>query len=203
MFRTRTLRINAASIVVTIALSGCAGSAALIGSKSQSLTQLPARSTDAASSTDKITLTTARGVDAIYKTGDSIVVMVQADDEGFLNCFYQSNTDQVFRLFPNRYQPMSQVVKNALVTIPNSDEFVIEFEEAGATENILCVFADTDINPFVLPALREPDLEPLDVETLSELYKKEVRSLPDIFDLYRNSSSGSVEGSLLTVKVHQ
>ncbi len=107
-----------------------------------------------------------------YKAGMPLQMKARLNADAYLYCFYQDGAGSISRIFPNRFQPNALVEGGKVVQVPaEGSGFKIVFEQPGAKENIACAASRTEFGPNLPASLRQDDLTPLPVKTLTELEK--------------------------------
>jgi hypothetical protein len=150
------------------AAPGGAQQAALTMPKSQ-LTPLSAK------------VTTDRGDRPSYGVGEVLQASVDINRDAFLYCFYQDGDGTIARLFPNRYQGADPLVRSRHMVLSSDKQTVkIRFDRSGAKERVACYASETDL--ILPPELKEKELVPLPVKSLSELAGKLRQSNPALVD---------------------
>ncbi len=148
------------------------------------------------------TLTTQHSNAHKYNAGDMPIIHIKPVADSYLTCFYELSTGQLIKLYPNRFQPPRLIRAGEQLKIPGNERFDIQLDAPNTTERFLCFTASRDTSPFVAPMLRESDLEPIDSDTLAQLYKLDIEKLEDIFALYTVSTGVDLAAKILTIKVH-
>lgn len=136
----------------------------------------------------ELELTTERGTRPRYRVGESVVLQVKASVAAHVYCYYQPRAQEVIKIFPNRYARESRVRAGTTTTIPGTDGFQIKFDTPGVAERVLCMAAYRDIERRLPSELRDNDLTPLSLASLSRTYQRPVRSVDDIYKLYKDAA---------------
>ncbi|MDX1734220.1 MAG: DUF4384 domain-containing protein [Halioglobus sp.] len=107
---------------------------------------------------------------APYRVGDTLSITVQTNEDAFGYCYYRDGVGQVARLFPNRFQPDPLLLADKPVRIPGVNaQFDMVMEQAGASEEILCLASKQELGIKLPSALKEGDLVPLSMQSLAEV----------------------------------
>jgi len=142
-----------------------------------------------------------RGMQSIYKVGESGKLVFSPSIDAHMVCFYEPEPGKIVKVFPNDYQPDGFVRANNTITVPATDDFAIRFEKANAYEKFLCLGSYADLSGNITEELRVKNLQPVDLSRLGELYKREISSLSDIATIYRGSVSTVPLSKTIAVKV--
>ncbi|CAK0767799.1 hypothetical protein CCP3SC1_500026 [Gammaproteobacteria bacterium] len=122
-----------------------------------------------------MTLRTARGPSGTaFKVGDAVVLQVALNRSAYVYCYYQDNTKQVVRIFPNRDRSNSYVPAGQTLQVPGeSSAFSITMDKAGVTERFACFATPTEIGTIIPDAFKVADLTPLPgVDSINDLSSK-------------------------------
>lgn len=113
----------------------------------------------------QVNLESDRGVNPVYKIGESLNLNFSMNLTGTVYCYYEDAGKSTARLFPNRFNA-DAFYKGGKLKLP-SDGFRIRFDRAGQ-ERVACIAADREL--VVPPALRgTKDLTALNVRSLDEV----------------------------------
>lgn len=121
-------------------------------------------------STLALKVSTNRGSGASYKVGDTLTVTLRTNEEAFAYCYYQDSSNNVARLFPNRFQPNALMTSNAPISVPGVNApFDIVMEQPGSSEEILCLASAREVGIDLPAQLKGKDLAPLPVKSLDDI----------------------------------
>ncbi|MGI9302695.1 MAG: DUF4384 domain-containing protein [Gammaproteobacteria bacterium] len=140
-------------------------------------------------STSEISLTTDRGDKPVYRSGESVTLKVQTSRGAYVYCYYQPEAGQIVKIFPNRFVQRRENPAGETLRIPSSNDFSVRFDRRGVFEKVMCMAAQTDIERSLPFELRDKDLQPVSLERLTTLYRRPVRSVEDIYRIYKDSAS--------------
>ncbi|MFK7997060.1 MAG: DUF4384 domain-containing protein [Granulosicoccus sp.] len=104
--------------------------------------------------------------------GDLIQLSVNAGKDSQLHCYYQDGDGQVARIFPNRYTSDPVVRASESLTLPQSESWQLLATVSGKSENFMCIAIDPQWSERLHVITLLPDLQPLAVTDLSEIYDR-------------------------------
>jgi len=104
-----------------------------------------------------------------YHVGDNLVFTVRTESDARLSCYYRDPAGTVIRIYPNRFASKSTVRAGELVHIPASDEWALQASEAGASDDVMCLSVEPDLQALMAEFESAPDLEPLTANSFDEL----------------------------------
>ena len=126
-------------------------------------------------------ITTDRGDSPSYNAGEILNASVDINRDAFLYCFYQDADGVIARLFPNRYQGADPFVRSRRIVLSADKQSVkIRFDRGGAKERMACYASESDL--ILSPELKEKELVPLSVKSMSELAGKLRQSNPALVE---------------------
>ena len=116
-----------------------------------------------------VNLTTPRGPAHRYATGEPIGLTLRANADAFAYCYYRDGAGRIARIFPNRFAPDPYLPARQPLYLPGAAPFDLVPERPGATEEVLCVAAGSEIGRNLPPLLQAEDLTPIPVESMDEV----------------------------------
>ena len=134
------------------------------------------------------TLTTSRGDQPVYRSGESAELKLNTSVDAHIYCFYKPADGSIMKIFPNRFRPDSKVIQKKAFVIPGDTQFEIRLDDKGEFEKILCMASYNDIEKNLPFELREKNLQPVSIKRLQTTFKRQVTSLEDIYQIYKNAS---------------
>jgi len=108
------------------------------------------------------------GLDA----GDSIRLSVVTSRDSQVHCYYQDGSGVVARLFPNRFKPDSVLRAGETLILPESGKWELTATRSGADETFMCIAVAPDLLAQLHDTTMQPDLQPLPVEDLTQIYQR-------------------------------
>lgn len=124
-----------------------------------------------------INLTTERGSNPVYRKGEAMMVVAQANAATNLYCFYQQGDGKLFRIFPNRHHPSPALAAATPLQIPGPGmPFGFRFDHPLTIEAVGCFATPA---PLTLAPPLTPDLDPLPLNSLDALRDAIRRIAPD------------------------
>ena len=135
-----------------------------------------------------LSLTTDRGPRPVYRAGDALTLTVRTETDAHVYCYYEPEPGQVVKVFPNRFTPESLRTGGEAFRIPDSDDFSIRLDRAGAIESFLCLSSREDLEQTLPGELRDKALVPISLASLSKLYRRQVNTAEDIYRIYKDSA---------------
>ena len=108
------------------------------------------------------TLTTDNGQDPVYRVGEKMNLIVQADRDIWLRCYYLQQDGMVFQIFPNPYQSESAIAGGRPHTIPGQN-FPFDFDilPPAGKELVKCFALGADIAGHLPPEFTQDEFAPL------------------------------------------
>ena len=137
-----------------------------------------------------VNLTTSRGPSHRFATGEAIGLTLLSNSDAFAYCYYQDGSGRVARIFPNRFAPDPYLPARQPLYLPGNAPFDLVPERAGATEEVLCVAAGSEIGRNLPPLLQAEDLTPLPVASMDQ-----------VDQLLRAASPNGIAASRVTITV--
>ena len=116
-----------------------------------------------------LTLATPEGTSPVYQVNQSLELTAIASQDSYVYCYYQDGSGAVTRIYPNQFEPDAYAVAGRALAIPGEAGFDIVFDRPGASEQVLCLAAPTEVGLRLPPQLRTPDLAPMPVESLDQV----------------------------------
>lgn len=115
-------------------------------------------------------LSSARGVNPVYRIGQRLVLFAEVSRDSHLYCFYRQADDTVMRIFPNRFHRGSFIAGGALQDIPSLDmSFDWVVAPPTGTELVKCYAFDREVWKELPEAIRAGDFTPLPYRSLDAL----------------------------------
>lgn len=108
-------------------------------------------------------LTSSRGMQpVITDDGAGFQLLLAAQEDLDVYCYYEQHDGETFRVFPNRFHPDPLLKAGSKLAIPDQDmKFNFTFERRATTELVQC-FALPETQSMALPqSMLEADLEPM------------------------------------------
>jgi hypothetical protein len=138
-------------------------------------------------------LSSNKGHNPVFRIGEKMILLVQASESVFLNCFYRQADGNTFKIFPNRHHKDAKVTGRSQFQIPN-DKMGFDFKLAPPTgsERIRCIASDNDLSTFLPPEIGQRDLEPIPPALTRNLIR-----------LYRSQPNVRVSEVSMSVTVQQ
>lgn len=134
-------------------------------------------------------LTTDRGDKPVYRNGESVTLKVRTTTDAHVYCYYQPTAGRIVKIFPNRFTRTRENAAGDTLQIPSGDDFSIRLDRRGVFEKVMCIASQTDIERNLPFELRDKDLQPVSLERLSSLYRRPVKSVEDIYRIYKDSAT--------------
>jgi len=117
-----------------------------------------------------VALLTDKGTQPVYGVGEKLVFGLETTRDAFAYCYYQDALGNIARVFPNRFQPNSQVPAGSQLVVPGPNaRFEIIFEHAGSREEIACIASELELGVKLPEQLKLQDLTPLPVASLDDV----------------------------------
>jgi hypothetical protein len=119
-------------------------------------------------------VSTDHGPMPTLRSGETVVVQVEASADRFVYCYYMDSARQVARIFPNRFQPDAFVPAGQRIQIPPGPEterpFNIRLDTAGRIEAITCMASSTEVDRSRIDGAEIEDLTPIPGLGLQDLF---------------------------------
>nr|MBX2836285.1 DUF4384 domain-containing protein [Gammaproteobacteria bacterium] len=148
------------------------------------------------------TLAMDRGAKSLYTAGESGQLIISPTVDAHLVCFYEPTPGEILKIFPNDFQANSLVRADSTLTIPATDDFLIQFENPDAIEKFLCLASyDEEVNRNTIAELRVKNLQPIDLARVGQIYQREITGLADIEAIYRSTMSTVPLSKTIRVRV--
>jgi hypothetical protein len=104
------------------------------------------------------TLTTDKGHNPVYRVGETMNLLVQADRDIWLHCYNLQQDGLVFQIFPNRIQTDGKVAGHRLHTIPGMDnKFKFTIKPPSGKELIKCFALGSDVADLLPPVFTQDE----------------------------------------------
>lgn len=116
-----------------------------------------------------LTLATPSGSSPVYQVNQSLELTAITSQDSYVYCYYQDGGGGVTRIYPNQFQPDAYVIAGRALAIPGEAGFDIVFDRHGASEQVLCLAALSELGVRLPPQLQTPDLAPMPVRSLDEV----------------------------------
>ena len=111
-----------------------------------------------------------RGASPVYRTGQKMILFIEASRDSYLYCFYRQADGSVMRVFPNRYHRDPFVPGGEATHVPGpSMAFDWIVEPPAGIEIMKCFAFDRDVTSDLPRHVRELDFKPLPYRSLAEL----------------------------------
>jgi curli biogenesis system outer membrane secretion channel CsgG len=124
----------------------------------------------AAMAASDFVLTSDRGDNPSYNTGESITLQVQSAQDTYLHCFYQQANNTVVKVFPNRFRQSAVIRGGAVVAIPDGQmPFRLKFDQPSSQEAFSCIASAEDLSQVLPLEIVDRDLEPIPVNSLDDI----------------------------------
>ena len=149
----------------------------------------------------ELSLTTDRGDRPVFRAGESTQLKLNTTIDAHVYCYYQPQDGGIVKIFPNRFSPLSKVAAKNDFSIPRDDQFEIRFDTRGTFEKVLCMASYGDIEKNLPFELREKNLQPISIERLQKTYKRQVASLNDIYQIYKNAADTVPLKKSITIEI--
>lgn len=115
-------------------------------------------------------LTSDRGDNPSYNTGESITLKVQSAQDTYLHCFYQQANNTVVKVFPNRFRQSPVIRGGSVVAIPDGQmPFRLKFDQPSSQEAFSCITSSEDLSQLLPLEIVDRDLEPIPVGSLDDI----------------------------------
>jgi TolB-like protein len=115
-------------------------------------------------------LSSNKGDNPLYKTGEKMVLAVRTGDDAHLYCYYIQADGILFRIFPNRFLPSSHINGGFLQYIPPAAvPFAFEFSPPSGVEAVKCYALTRDVSNELNAAFSVPAFEALPYKNEREL----------------------------------
>lgn len=116
-----------------------------------------------------VTVTTPRGPQNRFLTGELVQVIVETSADAFTYCYYQDGTGQIVRLFPNRFMPDPLLQARQPLALPGVAPFDLVLETPGVKEQVMCFSSSDELGRFLPDNLQATDLERLPVGNMQSI----------------------------------
>ncbi|MGH1478338.1 MAG: DUF4384 domain-containing protein [Geminicoccales bacterium] len=116
-----------------------------------------------------VTVTTARGPQNRFLTGELVQVFVETSADSFTYCYYQDGSGQVVRLFPNRFMPDPLLPARQPLQLPGAAPFDLVLETPDVKEQVMCFTSSDELGRFLPDNLQASDLARLPVRNLQAI----------------------------------
>ncbi len=126
----------------------------------------PGASAPSSASAFRVNLDSEKGGRPAYRVGEFLNMNLSLSSDGTAYCYYEDNTRNTARIFPNQFQSNPTLRGNSSVRLP-SGGFKIRFDQPGR-ERVACIGADRElVVPKALQGVK--DLTPLPVKSIDEV----------------------------------
>lgn len=149
----------------------------------------------------ELILTTDRGERPVYFQGESATFTAKLTVDAYLYCYYQPNSADIIKIYPNRFAPNSHVAAGQLVVIPGDDPFKLRMDRRAVNEKVLCMASYNDIEQRMPFEFKSKSLQPLSLPRLNTIYGRKIASLDDIYDIYKSSTRIVPLRKTLTIQI--
>lgn len=116
-----------------------------------------------------LNLTTPRGPAHRFAVGEALTLTLQSSADAFAYCYYQDGSGVVARIYPNRFAPDPYLPARQPLYMPGAAPFDLVPERPGATEEVLCVAAGSELGRTMPALLQAEDLTPIPVQGLDQV----------------------------------
>ena len=137
----------------------------------------------------ELKLTTSRGSRPVYRSGEALSLEVETGTDAHVYCYYEPTPGEIVKIFPTRFSAQRKSTGGQALLIPSSDQFSIRFDRSGVVEKVLCLSSRDDIERSLPAELRDKALQPVSLQRLSQLYRRPVRTVEDVYRIYKDSSA--------------
>ncbi|MBC8451942.1 MAG: DUF4384 domain-containing protein [Rhodospirillaceae bacterium] len=119
-----------------------------------------------------------RGANPIYRTGQKMVLFIEAGRDSYLYCFYRQADGAIMRVFPNQFHRNAFVAGGRDLHIPGpSMRFDWIVEPPTGIEIMKCFAFDRDIADELPRLVQKLDFKPLPYRSLADL-SRDLRTIP-------------------------
>lgn len=126
-------------------------------------------STAPASIPVSVNLSTSRGPENRYFTGDKLELFVEPTADAFTYCYYRDSQGQVSRLFPNRFAPDALLRARQTLPLPGAAPFDLLLDTPGGKDEVMCLASSDELGPLLPGYLQAEDLVPLTTQGLEDI----------------------------------
>ena len=130
-----------------------------------------------------LTLTAAHGGKPRWRLGDKLKVRVTTSRAADVFCYYQSAKEQIWQVFPTRFQPRPTLGAERTATIPGTPRFDLVLDTAPARERVMCLAAPPGTAGAIAKRLpgsaTRTDLQPLAAASLDAIEEAYLRIAPN------------------------
>jgi len=109
---------------------------------------------------------------SVHKEGEPIVLSIILSQDSSLYCYYQDGDGNIAKIFPNRFSPENRLKAGQKIQIPNTDKWQLLATKTNTNEEFLCIAAGSEIDKRLTDLKNIPDLQPLSVNSLPQVYEK-------------------------------
>lgn len=133
-----------------------------------------------------------RGANPIYRTGQKMVLFIEAARDSYLYCFYRQADGAIMRVFPNQFHRNAFVAGGKDLHIPGPlMRFDWIVEPPTGIEIMKCFAFDRDIDDELPRLVQKLDFKPLPYRSLADL-SRDLRTIPRV-GIAENSMVVNVE----------
>ena len=133
-----------------------------------------------------------RGANPIYRTGQKMVLFIEAARDSYLYCFYRQADGAIMRVFPNQFHRTAFAAGGKDLHIPGpSMRFDWIVEPPTGIEIMKCFAFDRDIADELPRLVQKLDFKPLPYRSLADL-SRDLRTIPHV-GIAENSMVVNVE----------
>jgi Domain of unknown function (DUF4384) len=115
-----------------------------------------------------ITIGSANGAQKFHR-GELLSLIVTANQDAYLYCYLQDETQKIQRFYPNRFVKDSYVQAAAPLQIPGKMRFQLVANDKGIAETIACFATDRDVMAALPGAAAGTDFEYLAIASLDSI----------------------------------
>lgn len=107
-------------------------------------------------------LTTGNGRDPVYRVGEKMNLLIQADRDIWLRCYYLQQDGKVFQIFPNPFQKDAKIAGGQPHRIPGQ-RFPFDFDilPPAGKELVKCFALGSDVSKQLPPEFTQEEFAPL------------------------------------------
>ena len=100
--------------------------------------------------------------DPVYRIGEKLFLLIQANRDAYLYCYYRQSDNRWFKIFPNQFHKKARIEGNTMHTIPgDSYEFDWNVTEPVGIDLVKCFATTRDVSKELPRHLASNAFEPL------------------------------------------
>lgn len=120
----------------------------------------------------------------------SLALEVVLTVDAYVSCFYQQDTSEIIKLFPNRIIPLYRIKSGEVLRIPGANGFRVMTDKENLSDRFMCLATSEDVTPNLPLAFQASTFQPVPVA-----------SFDDLFDVFRQSTTENLVARTIEVKV--